>query len=102
MRRMMTDSHINSIINSSEIIKGLELLNKRPSVGSLSEADEFSSDEIERFWLNSQNIQQSLITGSELFSGEMMGPNSKNVVISDSMLNLLVEYYMATYETLNF
>jgi len=47
MRRMMTDSHINSIINSSEIIKGLELLNKRPSVGSLSEADEFSSDEIE-------------------------------------------------------
>jgi hypothetical protein len=102
MRRMMTDSHINSIINSSEIIKGLELLNKRPSVGSLSEADEFSSDEIERFWLNSRNIQQSSITGSEPFPGEMMGPNSENVVMSDSMLNLLVEYYMATYETLNF
>jgi hypothetical protein len=49
MRRMMTDSHINSIINSSENVKGLELLNKRPSVGSLSETDEFSSDEIERF-----------------------------------------------------
>src|SRR3989440_7868383 len=51
----------------------------------LSEADEFSSDEIERFWLNSRNIQQSSITGSELFPGEMIGPNSKNVVMSDSM-----------------
>ena len=31
-----------------------------------------------------------------------MGPNSENVVMSNSMLNLLVEYYMATYETQNF
>ena len=103
MRRMMNDNHINSIIiNSGEEIKGLELLNKRTSVGSLSEADEFSSDEIERFWLNSRNIQQSSITGSESFPGEMMRPTSENVIMPDSMLNLMVEYYMATYETLEF
>ena len=102
MRRMMADNHINGIINSGQKIKGLELLNKRPSVGSLSEADKFSSDEIERFWLNSRNIQQSSITGSEPFPGEMMRPTSENVVMQDLMLNLLVEYYMATYETLEF
>jgi hypothetical protein len=100
---MMTDSHINSIIiNSSENMRGLELIDKRTSVGSLAEADEFSSEEMERFWLNSRNIQQSMITGSEPFLGEMLGPVSENVVMSGPMLDLLVEYYMATYETLEF
>jgi hypothetical protein len=102
MRRMMTDSYINKIINSGENIKGLELLDKRSLVGSLAEADEFSSNEMERFWSNSRNIQQSSITGSEPFPGEMMVPASENVVMSNSMLDLLVEYYMAAYETLEF
>lgn len=99
----MNDSYINSIMNSAGgEVKGLELLKQRPLVGSLAESDEFSSDEMERFWLNSRNIQQSTITGSEPFPGEMMGPVSKNVVMTSSMLDLLVEYYMATYETLEF
>ena len=32
----------------------------------------------------------------------MMGPASENVVMSSSILDLLVEYYIATYETLDF
>src|ERR1044072_5384242 len=102
MRRMMADIHIDSIINSGENVKGLELLHNRAFVGSLAEADEFSADEMERFWLNSRNIQQSIVTGSESFPGEMLGPASENVVMSHSMLDLLVEYYLATYETLEF
>ncbi|POG61551.1 hypothetical protein GLOIN_2v1786477 [Rhizophagus irregularis DAOM 181602=DAOM 197198] len=102
MRRMMADIHIDSIINSGENVKGLELLNNRAFVGSLAEADEFSADEMERFWLNSRNIQQSIVTGSESFPGEMLGPASENIVISNSMLDLLIEYYLATYETLEF
>ena len=99
----MNDSYINSIVNSAgEKVKGLELLKQRPLVGSLAEADEFSSDEMKRFWLNSRNIHQSSINGSEPFPGEMMRPVSKNVVMSNSMLDLLVKYYMATYETLEF
>jgi hypothetical protein len=79
---------------------------KRPNnqhlVGFLAEADEFSADKMERFWLNLQNIQQSSITESELFSGKMMGPASEDIIISNLMLDLLVEYYMAIYETLEF
>ena len=101
MRQIMTDSCVDSIINSCEMIKSLEFLNNR-LVGSLAEADEFSADEMERFWLNSRNIQQSSITGSEPFPGEMMGPASEDVVMESSMLDLLVKYYMATYETLEF
>ncbi len=98
----MSDICINSIISSSVNTRDLELLEKQSSVRSLSETDEFSSDEMERFWLNLRNIQQSLITGSELFPGEMMRPISEDVIMSDLMLNLLVKYYMTTYETLEF
>ena len=83
-------------------MKGLELLENWPTVSSLSENDQFSSDEMERFWLNSINIRESTITGSEVFPGKMLGPKSESVLLSDSMLNLTVRYYTATYEMYNF
>lgn len=48
MRRIMNDNQINSIV-SSEIVdtKGLDILNTRPSVSSISEPDKFTSDEME-------------------------------------------------------
>jgi hypothetical protein len=68
MRRLMFDIQIDSITSSGGIeVKGLELLNNQPSIGSLSDTDEFSSDEIRRFWMNSRNIKESNVTGSELF-----------------------------------
>ena len=102
MRRMTFDNKINEIVNSGIETKGLELLENRPSVGSFSDADEFSSDEIRRFWLNSINIQRSTITGSEQFPGEMLKPSSENIRLSPPMLDLMVKYYMATYESLEF
>ncbi|PKK66373.1 hypothetical protein RhiirC2_784882 [Rhizophagus irregularis] len=42
------------------------------------------------------------ITESESFPGEMLDPASENVVMSNSILDLLVEYYLATYKTLEF
>src|ERR1700722_4921961 len=89
MRRMMTDSYINKIINSSENIKGLELLDKQFLVKFLAEVNEFFSDEMERFWSNSQNIQQLSIIGSKPFPGKMIVSISENVVMSNSMLDLL-------------
>ena len=98
----MFDNQINNIINSGVETKGLDLLNYRSSVGSLSEADKFSADEMHRFWLTSRNIQESIITGKEAFPGEMLGPVFNNIIMSSDMLDLTVEYYMATYETLEF
>lgn len=103
MRRLMNDNRIRDISSSATVpTKGLDILNNRTIVGSLSENDEFSSDELKRFWFNSRNIRESIITGREPFPGEMLGPNSENVLLSKSMLDLMVEYYIATYETLNF
>ena len=99
MRRLMFDSQIDSIISSGVEVKGLELLDSRPSIVSLSVTDEFSLDEIYRFWMNSRNIQESRISGSEEFPGEFL---KHNVLLSSEMLNLMVEYYMATYDTVKF
>ncbi|GET66053.1 hypothetical protein GLOIN_2v1883106 [Rhizophagus irregularis DAOM 181602=DAOM 197198] len=98
MLRLMNDNRIRDIITSSAQMKGLELLENHPTVGSLSENDQFASDEMERFWLNSKNIQESTVTGCEAFPGEMLRPTSENVVLSQSMLDLMIDYYIATYK----
>jgi hypothetical protein len=91
---------ISSSLNTQT--KGLDLLENRTMVGSLSEDNEYSSDEMERFWFNSRNIRESIVTRHELFSGKMLSPKAEKVLLTKPMLDLMVEYYTATYETHNF
>src|SRR5256886_13623244 len=79
MRQLMNDNHIREI-SSSVDIRGLNLLDSRTTVGSLSENDKYSYDEMERFWSNSRNIRESIATGSEPFPGEMLNLMSDNVL----------------------
>ena len=99
----MNDNQISSIISSNLVnTKGLDILDTRLSVGSISETDEFTSAEMARYLLYSQNIKESPISGYEGFPGEMLGPSSENVLISSEMLDLMAAYYNATYPTYNF
>lgn len=98
----MNDSQVNNIISSGIDMRGFELLESQKSVGSLSATDPFDSEELKRFWTNSRNIKDSLITGSEAFPGEMLRPYSEGVLLSPEMLDLMVDYYTATYESLEF
>jgi hypothetical protein len=101
MRRLMNDNRIRDI--SSQVqTKGLNFLDGRSIVGSISEDDEFSSDDMRRFWFNPKNIQESTFTGSKAFPREMLGPTSENILLSNSMLDLMVEYYNSTYIDYNF
>jgi hypothetical protein len=103
MRRIMNDIQIDNIISSETVTtKVLDILNTRPSVGSVSETDEFTSKEMERFLLYSQNIKESPIHGYEAFPGEMLGPSSEDIIMTDKMLNIMVEFYKATYPSDNF
>jgi hypothetical protein len=103
MRRLMNDNRIKHIIDSSGVqVKGLDLLKSRPTVGSLSANDQFSSDEMELFWFNSRRIEESIITGREDFPGEMLSPKSENELLSGTLLNRIVEFYNDTYEAYNF
>src|SRR2546421_6889168 len=96
----MNDNRIREI-SSSVDIRGLNLLDSRTTVGSLSENDEYSYDEMEQFWSNSRNIRKSIATRSELFLREMLNHKSK-MVLSKEMLDLMVEYYFASYEKFDF
>ena len=100
MRRLVNDNRIREISDLYQA-KGLDLLDNRINVGSLSEVDEYSSDEIERFWSNSRNIQESIITECEPFPGEMLNFTSRGI-LNKSMLSLMVGYYTAAYESKNF
>ena len=96
----MNDNRIREI-SSSVDIRGLNLLDSRATVGSLSENDEYSYDEMERFWSNLRNIRESIATESEPFPGEMLNPKS-DMVLSKEMLDLMVDYYFETYEKFDF
>ena len=93
----MAKAKINDIAGSGLEVKGLELLNVRSSIGSLSVADEFSTKEMYRFLMNLKNILESPITGCENFPGEFLPPQSENIRLEDSIHDALVEYYMGTY-----
>ena len=68
MRRIMNDNQISNIISSGSVsTKGFNILDTRPSVGTISENDEFSSEEMERFLLYSQNIKESPVSGMKHF-----------------------------------
>lgn len=103
MRRLINDNRINEMIYTENNTKGLEILNTRQSVGSLSEMDQFSHDEMRRFWMFSRTIQESTISGKEPFPGEMLKPFSENILLSaDGILDLMVAYYNDIYENLKF
>ena len=93
----MADLQINDIISLGIKTKGLEILNNQPSVSSLSNANEFFTDEMYHFLMNSRNIIDSPITGSEEFLGQFLKPQSENVHLKDPIHDLLVEYYTNTY-----
>ena len=102
MRRLINNNQIIDLTISANNIIGLELLNNRPSTGSLLETDQFSTNELHRFFMNTYNIQESVTNGSERFPGELLHPEKPNLIIPNELLNLLVEYYEVSYETMSF
>ena len=102
MRRLVNDRRIINLTASYYNNIGLEILNNRLSIGSISELDQFSADELYRFLNNTYNIQETVINGSEQFPGKLLRPEKFNLIISSEILDLLVEYYETSYETINF
>ncbi|RHZ48249.1 hypothetical protein Glove_554g9 [Diversispora epigaea] len=103
MCRLINDNRINEMIYTENNTKGLEILNTRQSVGSLSEIDQFGHDEMRRFWIYSRTIQESTISGKESFPGKMLKPFSENIPLSaDGILDLMIAYYNDIYENLKF
>jgi hypothetical protein len=102
MRRLMNDLQIVNLTKIHSDKTGFEFLNNRLNIGSISELDQFSTDELYRFLNNTYKIQETVINGSEQFPGELLNPKNLNIILHAEVLDLLVEYYEASYETMNF
>src|SRR2546428_2741144 len=102
MRRLMNDRRILYLTTNYSDKTGMEFLNNESNIGSISELDRFSADELYRFLINTYNIQETVTNGSEKFPGELLRPKSPNLILPAETLDLLVEYYEASYETMNF
>ena len=102
MRRLMNDLQIVNLTKNHSGKMGFEFLNNRSNIGSISKLDQFSTDELYRFLNNTYKIQETAINGSEQFPGELLNPKNSNLILHAEVLDLLVEYYEASYETMNF
>ncbi len=98
----MFDAQIKDIKSFKVKTKGLKLLENWSTVESLSAINRFSSDEMRRFLLHFKNIKKSIITGYEVFLDKMLRPYFNKILLSNKMLNQIVEYYEATYENQDF
>src|SRR4051812_16139529 len=98
MRQLMAEAHVNDIISSSsEVMRGLELLDNCPSVGSLSDTNELPTDEMYQFLMNLRNILKLPIIGCEEFSGSFLHLKTENICLEEPIYNLHVKYYKNTY-----
>src|SRR4051812_6076561 len=102
MRRLMNDRQILYLTSVYSGKIGFEFLNNESNISSISELDQFSTDELYRFLNNTYNIHKTVINGSEKFPGELLYSKNSNLILSAEILNLLVKYYEASYETMNF
>jgi hypothetical protein len=98
----MNDRRILHLTSTYSNKIGFEFLDNGSNVGSISELDQFSADELYRFLNNTYNIHETVTNGSEKFPGELLRPKDLNLILPAEMLDLLVEYYEASYETMNF
>jgi len=94
---LITETQVNDNISSCLEVRGLELLNKRPSVRSLLDTNELPTDKMHLFLMNSRNILESLITGCKEFSGSFLQPKSENIRLKELIYDLLVNYYENIY-----
>src|SRR5581483_2879296 len=93
----MSELQIDDIISSGIKMKELEIFEGQPSVGSLSDINELLTDGMYQFLINSRNIIDSPVTGSEEFPGSLLKLQIDNVQLEDQIHDLLVKYYMGTY-----
>ena len=98
----MFNAQIEDIKSFGIETKRLKLLENWPTVELLSITDRFSSNEMRRFLLYFKNIKESVITGCEAFLGEILRSYFNNILLSNEMLNWIVEYYKAIYKNQDF
>ncbi len=84
--------------DNSKLTEALELVNPRPTTGSLVVYNRFDFAELYRFRQIFHHYLNNTITGSESFPKEMLNPRKDNVFLLDDIYEILVQYYNTAYD----
>ena len=103
MRFMVQNSQIERKYNKlpldrQYIFQTLNLENDQPD----DENESFESEELKAFLNISKELISGGVTGSEIYPGEFLPPMKENFMLSNILLNLLIEYYNCAYPEYNF
>jgi hypothetical protein len=103
MRFMMQSSQIERKFNMlpsncQGIFQILDLENYQAD----DENKSFESEELQAFLNISKELVSGGATGSESYPGELLPPMNANVILPDSILDLLIDYYNRAYVEYNF
>lgn len=99
MRFMMQSSQIERRFNilpsyNQGIFQILNLENDKID----NENESFESEELQAFLNISQELVSGGATGAENYPGEFLTPTKTNVILSNELLDLLINYYNRAYE----
>ena len=81
-------------LNCQDIFQILNLENNQTNDKNKS----FETEELQAFLNISKELVSSGTTGVENYPGEFLPPIKLNVILSDGLLDLLINYYNRAYE----
>jgi hypothetical protein len=85
-------------LNRQKIFQILNLENDQTD----DENKSFESEELQAFLNISKELASGGATGAEIYPGEFLPPIKENVMLSDILLDLLINYYNRAYAEYNF
>src|SRR3954452_21153717 len=85
-------------LNRQDIFKILNVTNDQTDYKNES----FESENLQAFLNISKELNAGSTTGSEIYSEKLLPLINENVMLSDSILNLLINYYNRAYVEYNF
>ena len=89
MQNIRLDNLIYNQSDSLKLNEALELVKPRLTIGSLAAYDGFDFAELYRFMQIFRHLNET-VTGSELFSGQILSPAKNHVFLPNNIYELLV------------
>src|SRR5271154_2105243 len=98
MQNWRLDDLVSAQSNNIKLVEALKLIQPWTTTGSLADYDNFKSAQLYQFRKFFFQEVDDIIIGSELFPGEMLMSCRNQIALSDSIYQILIDYYNNAYE----
>src|SRR5271154_6827694 len=98
MQNWRLDDLVSAQSNNIKLVEALKLIQLRATTGSLADYDNFESAQLYQFRKFFFQEFDDTIVSSELFPGEILILCRNRIALSDSIYQILTDYYNNAYE----